>query len=92
MADLMERLTAAAHVGMTASIWAELKPDVVAVHDPIGERTFGEINANANRIVRLLRVAGAEGRRRSGPAVQQPRRVRGGAGRRPCAAASASRR
>jgi long-chain acyl-CoA synthetase len=58
MADLMERLTAAAHVGMTASIWAELKPDVVAVLDPIGQRTFGELNANANRIVRLLRSQG----------------------------------
>jgi long-chain acyl-CoA synthetase len=58
MADLMERLTAAAHVGMTASIWAELKPDAVAVYDPIGQRTFGEINANANRIVRLLRSQG----------------------------------
>ena len=58
MADLMERLTAAAHVGMTASIWAELKPDAVAVHDPIGQRTFGEINANANRVVRLLRAQG----------------------------------
>ncbi|MBV8683676.1 MAG: AMP-binding protein [Caulobacteraceae bacterium] len=60
MADLMERLTAAAHVGMTASIWAELKPDVVAVIDPIGQRTFGEINANANRIVRLLRSQGLQ--------------------------------
>jgi long-chain acyl-CoA synthetase len=58
MADLMERLTAAAHVGMTASIWAELKPDAVAIHDPIGKRTFAEVNANANRIVRLLRSHG----------------------------------
>ncbi|HEY2051224.1 MAG TPA: AMP-binding protein [Caulobacteraceae bacterium] len=60
MADLMERLTAAAHVGMTASIWAELKPGAVAVHDPIGQRTFGQINANANRIVRLLRSHGLQ--------------------------------
>jgi long-chain acyl-CoA synthetase len=60
MVDLMERLTAAAHVGMTASIWAELKPDGVAVIDPIGQRTFGQVNANANRIVRLLRSQGLQ--------------------------------
>ncbi|HSZ52357.1 MAG TPA: AMP-binding protein [Caulobacteraceae bacterium] len=60
MVDLMERLTAAAHVGMTASIWAELKPDGIAVIDPIGQRTFGQVNANANRIVRLLRSQGLQ--------------------------------
>ncbi|HEY1926325.1 MAG TPA: AMP-binding protein [Caulobacteraceae bacterium] len=60
MVDLIERLTAAAHVGMTASIWAELKPDGIAVIDPIGQRTFGQVNANANRIVRLLRSQGLQ--------------------------------
>jgi long-chain acyl-CoA synthetase len=60
MTDLLERLTAAAHVGMMASVWADLKPDVVAIQDPIGQRTFGEVNANANRLVRLLRAHGLQ--------------------------------
>ena len=58
MSDLYERLVAAAHQGMTASVWAAEKPDAIAIHDPIGQRTFGEVNANANRIVRVLRAAG----------------------------------
>jgi long-chain acyl-CoA synthetase len=58
MADIMERLTEAAHKGMTASLWAREKPHAIAIHDPIGQRTFFEVNANANRIVRLLRAHG----------------------------------
>lgn len=58
MPDIMERLTEAAHKGMTASLWAREKPDAIAIHDPIGQRTFFEVNANANRIVRLLRAHG----------------------------------
>jgi long-chain acyl-CoA synthetase len=60
MTELLERLTAAAHQGMTASVWADLKPDAVAIHDPIGTRTFAEVNANANRLVRLLRAHGLQ--------------------------------
>jgi long-chain acyl-CoA synthetase len=60
MSDLMERLTASAHEGMTTSLWAHLKPDAVAVRDPIGQRTFGEVNANANRLARLLRAHGLQ--------------------------------
>ena len=58
MADILERLTAAAANGMTASIWAQEKPDAVAIHDPVGTKTFFDINANANRVVRLLRTHG----------------------------------
>ena len=58
MPDLTERLIEAAATGMTASVWASEKPDEIAIHDPFGERTFFEINANANRIVRLLRGHG----------------------------------
>ncbi len=58
METLLERLVAAAATGMTASVWASEKPDVIAIHDPIGTRTFGEVNANANRVVRLLRAHG----------------------------------
>jgi long-chain acyl-CoA synthetase len=57
--NLDERLAEAAQVGMTLAVWADLKPDATFIHDPDGRtRTFGEVNANANRIVRLLRKAG----------------------------------
>lgn len=57
--SLDDRLAAAAMTGMTLAVWAELKPDAVFVHDPSGRtRTFGEVNANANRLVRRLRQAG----------------------------------
>ncbi|HZK99783.1 MAG TPA: AMP-binding protein, partial [Caulobacteraceae bacterium] len=58
MRDLTERLVEAAATGMTASVWATEKPNEIAIHDPLGVRTFFEINANANRIVRLLRSHG----------------------------------
>ena len=58
MSDLYARLVEAAHLGMTPSVWAKEKPDAVAIHDPIQTRTFAEVNANANRIVRVLRAAG----------------------------------
>ena len=56
---LAERIDEAARVGMQPAVWAEVQPDRVAIHDHTGQnRTFGELNANANRIVRLLREAG----------------------------------
>ncbi len=58
MPDLTERLHQAAAVGMTASVWAKEKPGAVAIHDPLGTRNFHDVNANANRIVRLLRSHG----------------------------------
>ena len=58
MPDLTQRLHHAAVEGMTTSVWAKEKPDAVAVHDPHGTRTFAQINAAANRIVRLLRGRG----------------------------------
>jgi long-chain acyl-CoA synthetase len=60
-AGLAEQLEAAAVNGMTTSVWAEAQPDKAAVIDPDGRaRTFAEVNANANRIVRLLRQAGLQ--------------------------------
>jgi long-chain acyl-CoA synthetase len=57
--NLEDRLAAAQLTGMTLSVWAELKPDAVFIHDPCGKtHSFGEVNANANRIVRLMRQAG----------------------------------
>ena len=59
--NLDERLAAAAMNGMTTAVWAEVQPDKVAIYDPDGRtRTFGEVNANANRIVRLLRQNGLQ--------------------------------
>ena len=73
---------------MSHSLWAEVHGDKVAIHDPIGQRTFTEINQAANRVVRLLRERGLK----EGDAVallcSQPRRVRRGAGRPACAAAT----
>src|SRR5258708_17594507 len=57
--SLDDRLDAAATTGMTLAVWAALKPNATFVHDPTGKTTtFGEVNANANRIVRLLRAKG----------------------------------
>ena len=58
MLELMSRLTAAAFTGMTASVWADVKGDQVAIFDPHGTRTYRQLNANANRIVRFLRGQG----------------------------------
>ena len=56
---LDERLEAAAMTGMTVAEWAGLTPDAVFIHDPDGAtHTWGKVNANANRIVRLLRARG----------------------------------
>jgi long-chain acyl-CoA synthetase len=56
---LNARLEAAAAVGMNTAVWASVQPDKPSVIDPDGQtRTFGEVNANANRLVRLLRNAG----------------------------------
>jgi long-chain acyl-CoA synthetase len=60
MQDLGQRLIEAASRGMSASVWAKEKPHVVAIHDPTGTRTFFEINANANRLARLLRGHGVK--------------------------------
>jgi long-chain acyl-CoA synthetase len=57
--DLNARLEAAALVGMTGAVWADVQPGKAAVIDPDGRsRSFAEANANANRIVRRLRAAG----------------------------------
>ena len=57
--DLNVQLEAASMVGMTTAIWAGVQPGKTAVVDPDGTtHSFSKINANANRIVRLLRSAG----------------------------------
>src|SRR5512141_567347 len=57
--SLDDRLNAAAAVGMTIAVWADIKPDATFIHDPDGTtHSWGKVNAQANRIVRLLRSHG----------------------------------
>src|SRR5580692_10068458 len=64
--DLGRRVNEAAKAGMQPAVWAALQPDRVAIYDYTGQdRTFGQLNANANRVARLLRKAGLK----SGDAV-----------------------
>ncbi|WP_333585509.1 AMP-binding protein [Phenylobacterium sp.] len=59
--DSANALKAAAELGMAPAFWAARQPDKVAVFEMSGAaRTFGELNANANRIARLLRASGLE--------------------------------
>ena len=57
MTDLT-RLAEADARGMFTSFWAQVKPTAPAVYDRFGSRSFAEVNASANRIVRLLRRHG----------------------------------
>jgi long-chain acyl-CoA synthetase len=53
-----ERRVRLAKAGMIVAWWAEQRPDAPAVVAPSGSRTFAELNANANRLVRALRRRG----------------------------------
>jgi len=44
--------------GMLLAWWAQQQPDRPAVISPHGNRTFAELNANSNRLVRALRRRG----------------------------------
>ncbi len=50
--------TAAAATGMTLAYWAARRPGDAAIISDHGDRTFGELNGNANRLVRALRARG----------------------------------
>ena len=57
--ELRKRVDAAVESGMCMAVWAELQPDKMAVLEVGGRRrTFGELNAAANRLVRLMRDQG----------------------------------
>ena len=59
MDDLDARLEAAAYVGMTNAVWAQVHGDRPAIHDPDGtSHSFAKINATANRLARLFRAHG----------------------------------
>ena len=47
-----------AQVGMAPAWYAKQFPDRLAVASQYGERTWAELNANANRLVRVFRAAG----------------------------------
>ena len=49
-----------AKVGMLLAWWAEQQPDVAAIVSEHGDRTFAELNAGANRLVRALRRRGVD--------------------------------
>lgn len=44
--------------GLLFSYWAHRQPDRMAIHSRRGDRTFGALNANANRLLATLRGAG----------------------------------
>ena len=50
--DLRNRLTG---VGMGVTYWAQVQPNRPALLGPHGSRTFAELNARANQLVRALR-------------------------------------
>ncbi len=51
-------LEAAARTGMAVAWWAAREPARPAVIAPSGDRSFGELNAHANQVVRALRRRG----------------------------------
>lgn len=59
MAALAAEVNAANALGMAPAVWARRQPDKVAVTQSSGPSlTFGELNAGANRIARMLCAAG----------------------------------
>lgn len=54
----VEQLESAIQNGMLVAFHAARQPDVSAVTTNYGNRTFAELNANANRLVRLLEANG----------------------------------
>src|SRR4051812_16171049 len=50
----------AAATGMLPSYWAARQGERTAIFSPHGDRTFGDLNANANRLARALRARGVE--------------------------------
>src|SRR5207245_950622 len=54
----LDAINAAADRGMLPAYWAAQRGDAIALVSPAGSRTFGEANANANRLVRALSARG----------------------------------
>jgi long-chain acyl-CoA synthetase len=51
-------LPAAVAKGMSIAVWAKYMPDAPAVYSATGDRTFRQLNARCNQIVRALRARG----------------------------------
>jgi long-chain acyl-CoA synthetase len=56
--DVTADYDAAARVGMIPAYWAGRQPDMPAIVSPHGDRTFAELDANANRLARAWRRHG----------------------------------
>jgi long-chain acyl-CoA synthetase len=59
--DADNRYDTAAARGMVQAHWAAAQPDVPAIVSAHGDRTFAELNANANRLVQAWRQRGVGG-------------------------------
>jgi long-chain acyl-CoA synthetase len=55
-----DALNAAADRGLLAAYWAARQPDRIALRSAVGDRTFAEVDADANRLVRALRARGVQ--------------------------------
>jgi long-chain acyl-CoA synthetase len=55
-----DRRAARIAAGTGLAHWAEVQPDVVAVDAPTGRRTYAELDARANQLVRALRARGLD--------------------------------
>ena len=58
MPDTAERRKELAGQGLTLRFWAEQTPDKLAIISDYGTRTFAELDARANQLVRALRTRG----------------------------------
>jgi long-chain acyl-CoA synthetase len=56
--DADDRYQQAAAQGMVHAHWAREQPDALAIASSQGDRTFAQLNANANRLVRAWRQRG----------------------------------
>ena len=60
MTGLAPHHEAAVRIGMAVNHFAAQKPDAPAIVCPSGDRTWGELEAHANQLVRALRRAGLQ--------------------------------
>ncbi|HEX2560267.1 AMP-binding protein [Phenylobacterium sp.] len=56
----MDRAAALAEQGMVSALWAEQRPDKMALHFSGGDRTFGELHERANRLADVFRKCGLQ--------------------------------
>jgi long-chain acyl-CoA synthetase len=54
----LERLMRHAAFGMVGAFWAALKPDKTAIWDRFGAHSYAKVNAQSNRLARILREEG----------------------------------